>query len=423
MIDEVCSYLYGYLKEGVIQIDSVLHKADVTINHLQDLLKLRFIKNNRTIAFMNSLEVGLATIKSSTDSQTRESYYEVRGEIIWQETLQRRLQTNPKDPYRFVTRETERTFQTDENLVLKELLIKLYHYCFDDRFLSIFTSRPWYEDVIHTRAFVENSLFRNVYISRIEQQDVSDRTIEKVKFHRKKIYQEAAYLLDFIRKIERGSFTSEELTEVIHEFFIIPSNEDVLFELYWIVQILKRQENVTYYLMDGTNSQVASWKNGEFDVHLYHDNTGSNQIQFCIHSDELKGSTNPYLIQEMLSFEQYNEMAKTFFNLDKSLSYWRGRPDILIEKVHRETNQLIELVIGEIKNTQSISYASQGLSELLTYIHLVKSKNGQYLLNSKVDVKGLLCVGTIDIREMEKENITVVPLSTNGLSKYKGLVI
>lgn len=410
MIEEISTYLYGYLKDGTVHIDSFISKTDFSIDRLQGLLKLRFIKNERTIAFMKFLEDGLASIKSSTNSNNRESYYEVRGEILWQETLYSRYQTNPKDRFRFITRETERTFNTDENLVLKELLERLYTYCFEDKFLSAFQSRPWYEKVIHSRQFVENALFQNVYVSRIERGHVSDRTITKVKSHRKRIYREAAHLLSFIRKIERGDFTQEELTDVLHEFLIIPTNEDVLFELYWIVQILKQQKNPTYYLMDGTTTQVASWAEEEFDVHLYHNSTGSGRVQFHIHSDELTGSTNPFLIHETKSFYQYKEMAKTFFNLDKSLSYWRGRPDILIEKVHRQTNQLVEVVIGEIKNTQSISYASQGLRELIDYLHLAKNSNGYYLIDTAVQVKGLLCVGAIDLWGMERENIKVVSL-------------
>src|SRR5690606_31500466 len=157
------------------------------------------------------------------------------------------------------------------------LLIKLHHYCFEDPFLAIFQGRPWYEEVMDSRDIVENGLFHNVYISRIERRNVPNRTIEKTKSHRKRIYREASHLLSSIRKAERGEFSSDELHEVLHEFFIMPSNKDVLFELYWIVQIIKQQEAVTYHLMDGTSSKVASWTDGEHDLHLYHDSTGSNR--------------------------------------------------------------------------------------------------------------------------------------------------
>ncbi|MBT2582607.1 hypothetical protein [Planococcus sp. ISL-109] len=415
MVEEVSTHLYGYLKEGTVHVDSVFHKASPSIDRLEDLLKLRFIKSRRTIAFMKALEHELSSIKSSTDSRTSENYFEVRGEVMWQETIQRRLETNPKDTFRFVTRETERTFQTDENLVLKELLIKLHHYCFEDPFLAIFRVRPWYEEVMESRGFVEQGLFHNVYVSRVEWRNVSNRTIEKTKSHRKRIYREAAHLLSNIRKTERGEFSPEELHEVLHEFFIVPSNKDVLFELYWIVQLIKQQQHVTYHLMDRTRSKVASWTDGGYDFHLYHDSTGSNRVKFHIHSDELKESTNPYLIQETKSFQQYNDLAKTFFNQDKSLSYWRGRPDILVEKVESGANRLVEVTIGEIKNTQSIQYASKGLSELLTYIHLIKEENGRYLMGKEIQVKGLLCIGAIELHQVEKDNIKVVSLLQNQL--------
>lgn len=410
MISEVSNYLYGYLKDGVVQIDSVIHHADFTIDRLQDLLKLRFIKSNRTIAFIASLEKELTSIKSSTDSSTLESYYEVRGEILWEETLHRRLQTNPKDHYRFITRETERTFNTDENLVLKELLSKLYTYCYDDQFLNLFVTRPWYEEILKNRSNVKDALYHNIYISKIDKRRVSDRIINKTKSHRKKIYREAAFLLYFIRKLEKGDFTSDHLKDVLHEFFILPANEDVLFELYWIVQILKKQNNAVYYLMDGTNSKVASWADGDYDFHLYHDSAGSDLVRFSVHSDELAESENPYLVHESRSFYKYNQLAQTFFNQEKSLNYWRGRPDILIEKVHRQSQRLAGLTIGEIKNTQSINYASKGLSELVSYMHLVKDKNGQYLIDSDVSIKGLLCLGEIEVDGVEHENVKVASL-------------
>lgn len=410
MISEVSNYLYGYLKDGVIQIDSVIHHADFTIDRLEDLLKLRFIKSDRTIAFMKSLESELSSIKSSTSSNTVESYYEVRGEILWEETLQRRLQTNPKDHYRFITRETERTFNTDENLVLKELLSKLYNYCYDDQFLKIFASRPWYGDVMKNRENVEKAFYHNIYISKIGKQKVSERIVNKTKSHRKKIYREAAYLLQFIRQLEQSDFTSAILKDVLHEFFILPANEDVLFELYWIVQILKKQANAVYYLMDGTNSKVASWADEEYDFHLYHDSAGSNRVRFSIHSDELAQSANPYLIHESQSFDKYNQLAQSFFRQEKSLNYWRGRPDILIEKVHRQSGKLAGLTIGEIKNTQSTNYASKGLSELVSYMHLVKDKNGDYLMDRDITVKGLLCLGEIEVDGVELGNVSVVSL-------------
>lgn len=415
MIEEVGSYLYGYLKDGTVQIDSIL-KQNVSVDRLQDLLKLRLMKQECTIAYMKSLENGLTSIKSSTKANTQESYFEVRGEINWQETLQKRMQSNPKDRFHFTIQESERTFNTVENLVLKALLVKLDAYCFDDRFLTQFDSRSWYQDVIATRNNVRVALHHNVYVSRIVEQTVTDRMIEKVKSHRKPIYREAAHLLANIRKMESGDYTQQQLLEVLHEFFIIPANEDVLFELYWIVQILKQQSNVVYSIMDGNGTKVASWADGEYDISLYHNSIGSGRIKFRIYRDELLNSSNSYLNQVVNAFDSYKALAKSIFHVEKSPIYWRGRPDILIEKVNRYTDTLCSIVIGEIKNTESLEYALQGLKELTHYMAYAKNSNSEFLANTAIDIHGLLCLGEIPLNESFIDNVQVVSLRNKEIT-------
>ena len=409
MIEEVGSYLYGYLKDGTVQIDSIL-KRNVSVDRLHDLLKLRLMKHERTIAFMKLLENGLTSIKSSTKANIQESYFEVRGEINWQETLQKRMQSNPKDRFHFTIQESERTFNTVENLVLKAVLVKLELYCYDDRFLTQFDSRSWYQDVIAARKNVRAALHHNIYVSRIGEQPVTNRMIEKVKSHRKPIYREAAHLLARIRKMENGDYTQQQLQDVLHEFFILPANEDVLFELYWIVQILKQQNNVVYSIMDGNGTKVASWADDEYDVSLYHNSVGSGSIKFMIHRNELLNSSNAYLNQEVKAIDRYNALAKSIFHVEKSLIYWRGRPDILIEKVHRGTNTLCSIVIGEIKNTESLEYASQGLKELTQYMAYAKNSDNEYIADTDIGIQGLLCLGEIPLNDSFIDNVQVVSL-------------
>lgn len=415
MIEEVGSYLYGYLKDGTVQIDSIL-KRNVSVDRLQDLLKLRIMKHERTIAFMKSLENGLTSIKSSTKANIQESYFEVRGEINWQETLQKRMQSNPKDRFHFTIQETERTFNTVENVVLKAVLVKLAFYCYDDRFLTQFDSRSWYQEIIAVRNNVRVALHHNVYVSRIVEQPVTDRMIEKVRSHRKPIYREAAHVLAHIRKIENGNYTKQQLLDVLHEFFIFPANEDVLFELYWIVQILKQQSDVIYSIMDGTGTKVASWSDCEYDVSLYHNSIGSGRIKFMIHRNELLNSSNAYLNQEVKAIDSYNALAKSIFHVEKSSIYWRGRPDILIEKVHRETNTLCFIVIGEIKNTESLEYASQGLKELTQYMAYAKNSDSEYIADTDIGIQGLLCLGVIPLNESFIDNVQVVSLRNKEMS-------
>ena len=64
-----------------------------------------------------------------------------------------------------------------------------------------------------------------------------------------------------------------------------------------------------------------------------------------------------------------------------------------------------------------MDYVSKGLSELIDYMNLVKNDRGQYLIDTNVQIKGLLCVGAIELGEVEKENIKVASLYNIGLLK------
>ncbi len=50
---------------------------------------------------------------------------------------------------------------------------------------------------------------------------------------------------------------------------------------------------------------------------------------------------------------------------------WRGRPDIILEMRSNDQN-LIKVLIGEVKYTNDRTYAINGLRELLEYMALIK---------------------------------------------------
>src|SRR5699024_3382926 len=72
----------------------------------------------------------------------------------------------------------------------------------------------------------------------------------------------------------------------------------------------------------------------------------------------------------------------------------RGRPDFLVEIRKKETGELVRLIVGEVKNTKNIDYATTGMRELLDYIYLVRDPEGNYL-TQKIPVDGILCIGDV----------------------------
>ena len=151
-----------------------------------------------------------------------------------------------------------------------------------------------------------------------------------------------------------------------------------------------------------------------YNYFLYHDSTGSENIQFQIKVDEIEKSTNPYLTRIHSASMSYKEFAYKHFNEIKGDVFWRGRPDFILEKYDKISNQLSKVMIGEIKNTSDQSYASTGLSELIDYIHLIKDKDGQYLFGTDVELKGIFCLrGAKFNKGMPEDLITIVNDATH----------
>jgi hypothetical protein len=45
------------------------------------------------------------------------------------------------------------------------------------------------------------------------------------------------------------------------------------------------------------------------------------------------------------------------------------------------------------------------LEELLDYLYFVKDRKGEYMLHGKVEVRGILCVGGMEMKESTELNI------------------
>lgn len=72
----------------------------------------------------------------------------------------------------------------------------------------------------------------------------------------------------------------------------------------------------------------------------------------------------------------------------------------LLEVFDKETDTLVKLIIGEVKNTSNIGYAITGLEELLDYMLLVKNNKGDYLYGSNIPVEAILCIGKVPFDEI-----------------------
>jgi hypothetical protein len=396
LLSEISGFLHGYLKSGKVRINSFLSKINVNISNLEQLLTLRFLLKEDTVEFVKELPFLLKRFKTTTVMQNETSVGEVRGQIDWDQTTKERFSLNYKDRTIFSTTESIRSYNTPENLVLKELLGLIYSVLYKDSYIKGFEKMEWFSRWQSLKGNVAQAYKKNIYIQRVDHVHVSDRVIQKTLSHRNKLYRNAAKLLFIYRNLMNGKYSEEDITNILRETFIAPNNIDVLYELYWIIQLInKNTDQSQLHLMDGTQNIVASWEQNSYLYSLYHDSKGSSEINFRVSVGEISESTNDYLRRKYHSFTTSNSLAHEFFGRKINKFIWSGRPDFLLEIYDKNTKQLVKVIIGEVKNTSRVEYAITGLEELLDYIHFVRNQNGEYLLGSDVSVRGMLCLGNV----------------------------
>ncbi|MGD6961521.1 hypothetical protein ACQCVB_04885 [Fictibacillus phosphorivorans] len=414
LLEEISGFLHGYLKAGKVRINSFISKINANISNLEQLLTIRFLLKADTIEFVKELPQLLKQFKTTTAIKNDTNIGEVRGQIDWSQTTKERLAINYKDKTIFSTNESSRSYNIPENLVLKELLGLLYNVLYKDAYIKGFEKKEWFSIWQDLKGNVSYSVKKNIYLQRVDDRNVSERVIQKTLNHRNKLYSKAAKLLLSYRNLINGKYNAEDIKKILQETFIAPENVDVLFELYWIIQLIKKNtEESQLYLMDGSQNMVASWGKDTFLYRLYHDSNGSNGINFRISASEIAESNNPYLRNKYKSFTTLNTLINEFFSRKSTNYIWSGRPDFLLEVYDKNTNQLLKLIIGEVKNTSRTDYAITGLEELLDYIHFVRNQKGEYLLKSLVSVRGILCVGDVTFLDGSSELVNIVKRGNN----------
>lgn len=415
LLEEVSGYLHGYLKSGTLRIDPFLSKMNLNIKNLSDLLTVRFLLKKETTDFVRSLPILLEQFKTTTTLKNEVNRGEIRGEIDWSETIKERLSKNYRDKTLYSTRESVRSYNIPENLVLKELLSLLNFLLYENNYIEGFEDADWFKEWQGIKGNVSHAFKKNIYLQRVDQVKVPNRLIQKTLSHRNKLYRDAARLLLEYRKLMNGRYSEDDIKLLLQETFIAPGDINTLFELYWIIQLIKQNSSETQlYLLDGRSSAhniIASWEDNEQLYYLYHDSSGSKSIDFRVPLKEIEDSVQPIIQQKYRSFNHSNQLASEVFNKSLSSYIWNGRPDFLVEIYDKNNDELKKLVIGEVKNTKDISYASKGLGELLDYIYFVKSRKASYLLDSDVTVQGILCLGKMKVNKpVEEELIKVVTL-------------
>lgn len=407
LIEEISDFLVIYLKSGKVELNSFIKKTNLQISQLEQLLQIHFLLKGEVKQFVRDLPTLIRRFKTSTTLKQDTYHGKIKGQINWPKTLNERLARNSRDKTIFAVNERNREYAIKENLVLLEVIQTLYSLLFKKIDSEYYKRYTWFQEWNTLKPIVSQIFTKNVYMSRVrmEQIKVTDRMILDTLKHRNPLYRTAALILQEYRKVLEGEINQQDVQQLLRETFVYPQEEDVLFELYWVVQIIEQNaNNVQLQVMDGKNNLVAHWNDEEYIYKIYHDSAGSEQIKFNVKTDEVSKPYHPFINRKLSSLIKTESLASDFFGKDIDTStYWSGRPDILVEMYEKETNQLKEVVIGEVKYTKSVEYAITGLRELVDYVTFIKDKNYNYLdKNEGIKVRGILFTDEINKKKSKE---------------------
>ncbi|SHH23892.1 hypothetical protein [Thermosipho atlanticus] len=421
LVKEIGSDLINYLKSGTISVNSFLKVLNLNIENLQDLLKIHYILLKDVREYIFSLPELIRKLRVSTNVSKEYSYEGVKGQIDWQDTIKERLKRNYKDRTLYCKNERNKYYNTKENIILKKFLETVYKIIFEEIKMERFTNYEWYRDGKIINGTVKNIYEKNIYMNRINLEDIkiTERMLEDVSKNRNILYAKAAKLLKKYYEIVNLKVPIDELKSVFEKTFIEIADENTLFELYWIVKIIKSNaSNYKMYIMDDKNNKVATWEDENFTYTIYHNSTGSSELFFNIYLDEVKDliNKNEYITRLTSVINEFSKIRKELFGIRKENNLWNGRPDILLEIRDNKTGEIKKIIIGEVKYTTDQDYMLEGVRQLLEYIHFIKYKDNEYIYkNKQIQIEGFLFVDNIPFNDIDDSLIKIYSIDNKNI--------
>lgn len=417
LIKEINDDLITYLKSGYFSPNTFLKKLNLNIENFERLIKLHFILLNEVREYIKNLPFLIRTLKVSSSMNEQISREAIKGQINWQKTIKERLNTGYRDKTLFSVSERNKQYNTKENIVLKKFIEILYSIIHQELNMVDFEKYEWYKAGKEINKIIKEIYEKNIYLSKIDVKNikVTDRMLEDVKRNRNYIYYKTAKLFKLYRDYLSLKVDENRLKELFERTFIEIADENTLFELYWVIRIIKENaKDYKMYIMDGKENKVATWEDNTHLYTIYHDSTGSNELIFKISVDEVRKSliTNEFLKRQLKVYDQFRIIGSKLFE-DREIceNIWQGRPDIIIEVRNKETNKLEKVILGEVKYTTDKNYVLQGLRELLEYIYFLKDQYGKFIyesINQEIKIKGILFTDKIEHECINNELVRVV---------------
>jgi hypothetical protein len=445
IIEEISSHLTYYLMDGKhYDLKSPFRKLGIAPAgaDLLYMLRVHFLLEKDTINFVHKLQDRLRRFNTSLVKQSETLDGRVMGHVNWQRTRQERMRRYPDGEYAFFCEWNYKEYNTPENLVLKKLIEVIASIIQKELAFLLRIKDDWLEEWLDAslRAIPQSVLLRNLYVKKVDttKMNVTDRMIERVARSRCELYRDAAARYREFVSLMHPGINQRTVVELLRTTFIRPSRDPVLFELYWVVQIMLHVEKqysktgieIRPQLLKRDNREkglVANWAINQGDKRytctLFHNSTGGERYEFTDKLDiEYENLPEPYRTAQGNCIARGLKVQDEFKRLLPQMrdSTWHGRPDILLEIINDATNNKV-LYIGEVKFTDYEPYAATGLKELLEYMAMAReSETGRFiedvdrLFDSPTVVRGWLFLDNVDLSIEPSKYIKVFKYHSGG---------
>ncbi len=397
LVNATSEELSTYLQSGALNTQALTHSLDyegLDIEDWERIKRIHFCLADDVHDFITALPDRVRRIKTEHQRENIYTQGEVRGSINWSATLRTRSETGYADRSRFVCNTPYTEYDIAENRVLKRLLWHIHRTVTDELQNVKYDWRYdfWTDDQL---ASFDRLYKQNVHLNRIKDGptiSVSGQDMTTARQSRLPLYTAAYDLYDTFQRLQ-SDILDPDTAELLADTLVVPTDTPTLFELFCcfrLIRILNRTTpGFSLKPIDGENSALAHLKSDDTRIEIHHDSTGN--LSFHEPLDTTNQPTHPQFARYADALTDYSTTLETLTGDSHDPVLYSGRPDIIIE-IYDTTSgdDLVAVLLGEVKYSDATQTFKQGLEELLTYRRFA-TQDDEYLIdNSNVTVTSLL---------------------------------
>lgn len=417
--ETVATELITYLGAGTLntaQLAQSIDYRDQNIASLDDLKRLRFVLHDPVIEYLEQVPEWLRRIKTDHREEAQHVRGEIRGRIDWPKTTQLRSQTGFTDPTQFVITSPTVQYDLPENRVVKKLLSDIVSTISQEIAGSEYSWSQWDEPAIDR---LTTTVSENRYLNELPDAaaiELSSRELNAASQSRHELYRRGEELYRTLDDLLNDRYGHPGVQQVLKETVIAPAKTHKLFELFclfaFVRQLTERHPGTELHPIQSDIGPFAVMESEAKRIEVHYDQTGA--LTFREPFDRLGPVDElPETIQRQINaVADYAELADAFLGRGNRETFYEGRPDLVVLEysVDGGDDRLEKVVIGEFKYTRSEETFSQGLRELLEYMHFARQES-EYLIEAtrqqeSPSVHGLLCTDGVETNEQVVQAVT-----------------